>query len=156
MKRLFTYILALSLLPQITSAAVVVGKTEGTFAVSPKGAATYTIPLTIMKGMSDFKPELSLFYDSNAESGIMGQGWSIKGMHTITKVPKCIHFDSTSQGTAYALDGMRMILGIGVDGQIGALYKTEHDQGDIISITAAQNGTPTNFKVKSNDGSIYK
>lgn len=156
MKRLFTYILALSLLPQITSAAVVVGKTEGTFAVSHKGAATYTIPLTIMKGMSDFKPELSLFYDSNAESGIMGQGWSIKGMHTITKVPKCIHFDGTSQGTAYALDGMRMILGIGVDGQIGALYKTEHDQGDIISITAAQNGTPTTFKVKANDGSIYK
>lgn len=155
MKRLFTYILALSLLPQIVSAAVLVGKTEGTFALSPKGSATYTIPLTIQKGMSDFKPELSLFYDSNAENGIMGLGWSIKGMHTITKVNKCQHFDGTNQGKAYALDGMRMILGIGVDGQIGAMYKTEHDKGDIISITAMQNGAPATFKVKASDGSIY-
>lgn len=157
MKRLFTYILALSLLPQIASAIVVVGKTEGTFAVSPKGAATYTIPLTIPKGMSDFKPELSLVYDSQDGNGIMGLGWSIKGLHAITKVPKCKHFDGENfSGTAYALDGMRMILGIGVDGQTGALYKTEHDQGDIISITAAQNGMPTTFKIKAADGSIYK
>ena len=155
MKRLFTYILALSLLPQIAS-AVEVGKTEGTFAVSLKGAATYTIPLTIQKGMSDFKPDLSLFYDSNAENGIMGLGWSIKGLHTISKVNKCQHFDGTNQGKAYALDGMRMILGIGVDGQIGAMYKTEHEQGDIISITATQNGAPATFKVKAADGSIYK
>ena len=154
MKRLFTYILALSLLPQIASAATV-GKTEGTFAVSPKGAATYTIPLTVPKGMSDFKPELSLFYDSNAENGIMGLGWNIKGLHTISKVNKCQHFDGTSQGKAYALDGMRMILAVGADGQTGAIYKTEHDQGDIISITATHNGAPATFKVKASDGSIY-
>ena len=154
MKRLFTYILAFSLLPQIASA--VVGKTEGTFAVSPKGAATYTIPLTIPKGMSDFKPELSLVYDSQDGNGIMGLGWSVKGLHTISKVNKCQHFDGTSQGKAYALDGMRMILAIGADGQTGAMYRTEHDQGDIISITATQNGAPATFKVKASDGSIYK
>ena len=155
MKRLFTYILALSLFPQIASAAVLVGKTEGTFAVSPKGAATYTIPLTTPKGMSDFKPDLSLVYDSKDSCGIMGLGWSIKGMHTISKVNKCQHFDGTNQGKAYALDGMRMILASGTDGQTGAIYKTEHDQGDIISITATQNGVPATFKIKAADGSIY-
>ena len=154
MKRLFTYILALSLLPQITSTAAVVGKTEGTFAVSPAGAATYTIPLTILKGMSDFKPELSLFYDSKAGNGTMGLGWSIKGMHTISMVPKCYFYDGTDQGTAYALDGMRLLETNGANGQL--YYRTEHDQGDSIIITAAQNGTPTTFKIKAADGSIYK
>ena len=154
MKRLFTYILALSLLPQITSAAVIGGKTEGTFAVSAKGDATYTIPLTIMKGMSDFKPELSLFYDSNAESGIMGQGWSIKGMHAITKVSKCKHFDGTSQGTAYALDGMRLLETDDANGQL--YYRTEYDRGDSISITSYQNNAPATFEVKTMDGCTYR
>jgi YD repeat-containing protein len=152
MKRLFTYILALSLLPQIASAAVVVGKTEGTFAVSVKGAATYTIPLTIQKGMSDFKPELSLVYDSQDGNGIMGLGWSIKGMHTISTVSKCQYFDGTNQGTAYALDGMRLIETTSPNGQL--YYRTEHDKGDSISIK--QNGLNNWFQVKSIDGSTYR
>jgi len=156
MKRLFTYILALSLLPQIASAAVLVGKTEGTFALSPKGAATYTIPLTIPKGMSDFKPELSLVYDSQDGSGIMGLGWSIKGIQTISKVNKCNYLDGTSEGTAFALNGMRLLLKSGTDGQTGATYKMLHDCGDVISIAATQNGVPATFKVNAADGSIYK
>ena len=152
MKRLFTYILTLLLLPQIASASVVVGKTEGTFAVSAKGAATYTIPLTIPKGMSDFKPELSLVYDSQDGSGIMGLGWSIKGMHTISTVSKCKYFDGTNQGTAYALDGMRLIETTSPNGQL--YYRTEYDRGDSISLI--QNGSDIWFQIKSLDGCIYR
>ena len=39
MKRLLLYIIALMLLPQVAFAAVLVGKTEGAFSVSPSGAA---------------------------------------------------------------------------------------------------------------------
>ena len=153
MKRLYTYLIALSLLPQTISAvSPLIGRTKGTFAVSPKGAATYTIPLTILKGMSDFKPELSLYYDSQAGDGIMGLGWSIKGLHTITTVSKCQYFDDTTSGTAYALDGMRLLETTAPNGQL--FYRTEHDRGDSISLI--QNGQMPLFQVKSMDGSIYK
>lgn len=153
MKRLYTYLIALSLLPQtISAASPLIGRTKGTFAVSPKGAATYTIPLTILKGMNDFKPELSLYYDSQAGDGIMGLGWSIKGMHTISTVSKCQYFDGTKQGTAFALDGMRLLESTAPNGQL--YYRTEHDRGDSISLI--QNGQMPLFQVKSMDGSIYK
>ena len=161
MKRLFTYILALSLLPQIASAATV-GKTEGTFAVSPTGAATYTIPLKIQKGMSDFMPNLSLVYDSQASNGLMGLGWSIKGLSSISAIIDTQHFggsdDEITPGAdnAYALDGMRLLLKSGTNGHAGAVYKTVLDQSNIISITDFQNGTPATFQIKSKDGATYK
>ena len=64
MKRRSLYFLALSLVSQEFLASVLVGKTEGTFSLSPFGAATYSIPITVQKGMSDFVPEISLSYNS--------------------------------------------------------------------------------------------
>ncbi len=56
MRRLFLYILAICLFPQVMSASVLAGRPEGEFSISPSGAATYTIPIKIPSGPSDFGP----------------------------------------------------------------------------------------------------
>ena len=53
---MFLYILAICLFPQVMSASVLAGRPEGEFSISPSGAATYTIPIRIPSGPSDFGP----------------------------------------------------------------------------------------------------
>ena len=146
MKRIIIYLLAITLLPQIASAAV--GKTEGSFSVSPTGAATYTIPIKVQSGLSDFVPNISLVYSSQSGNGIAGMGFSISGLSAISIVPRSAYFDGhaeaiyTGEDNAFALDGQRLLLIEGPNGQTDATYRTENEQYNLISITASQNGTP--------------
>ena len=162
MKRILLYVIAVLLLSQDNYASVLVGKTEGTFSVSPSGAATYTIPITIQKGLSDFAPQISLSYNSQAGNGIAGLGWNISGLSAISVVPKNLYFDGQAEAldcgedNAFTLDGMRLLLTSGDNGQPGATYRTENEQYNIISITNSSHGTPATFQVKGADGSIYK
>ena len=162
MKRILLYIIAVLLLSQDIYASVLVGKTEGTFSVSPSGAATYTIPITIQKGLSDFAPQISLSYNSQAGNGIAGLGWNISGLSAISVVPKNLYFDGQAEAldcgedNAFTLDGMRLLLTSGDNGQPGATYRTENEKYNIISITNSSHGTPATFQVKGADGSIYK
>ena len=161
MKRTLLYLIAAIILPQTIIAAVLVGKTEGSFSVSPSGAATYTIPIKIQQGLSDFVPSISLSYNSQASNGIAGIGWNISGLSTISAVPKSVYFDGQAKAieegedNAYNLDGMRLLLKSGNNGQTGATYRTENEQYNIIKITASSNGTPATFQVKSTDGTTY-
>ena len=162
MKRFFLYFVALTLLPQTLSAAVLVGKTEGAMSVSPTGAATYTIPIKIQNGMSDFVPNISLTYNSQAGNGIVGMGFSISGLSAISIVPRSVYFDGhaeaiyTGEDNAFALDGQRLLLKSGNNGQTDATYRTENEQYSLISITSSSNGTPATFQVKTTDGTTYK
>ena len=58
----------------------VVGMVDGQFQVAPSGAATYTIPLKIPKGISGVQPDLALTYNSQGSNGLLGVGWSLSGM----------------------------------------------------------------------------
>lgn len=162
MKRILLFIIPVLLLSQDIYASILVGKTEGTFSVSPSGAATYTIPITIQKGLSDFSPQISLSYNSQAGNGIAGLGWSISGLSAISVVPKNLYFDGQAEAldcgedNAFTLDGMRLLLTSGSNGQLGATYRTENEQYNIISITNSSHGTPATFEVMSTDGSVYK
>jgi len=162
MKRLRLYLIALMLLPQVTFAAVLVGKTEGAFSVSPSGAATYTIPIKVQNGLSEFSPSISLTYNSQSGNGIAGMGFSISGLSAISIVPRSVYFDGqaeaiyTNEDNAFALDGQRLLLKSGNNGQTGATYRTENEQYSQISITSFANGTPATFQVKTTDGSTYK
>ena len=165
MKRILIYLLAIALLPQAVSAAVLVGKTEGVFSVSPTGAATYTIPIKVQSGLSDFVPSISLTYSSQSGNGIVGMGFGISGLSSISIVPKSIYFDNKAKAlskdddNAFVLDGMRLLQTNGADvdnGKTGAVYRTENEQYSLISITASQNGTPATFQVKATNGTTYR
>ena len=115
MKRFFLYLVALTLLPQALSAAVLVGKTEGALSVSPTGAATYTIPIKVQNGLSEFSPSISLTYSSQSGNGIAGMGFSISGLSAISIVPRSVYFDGqaeciySGEDNVFTLDGQRLL-----------------------------------------------
>lgn len=162
MKRIYSILFSLLLGLTVVRAAVLVGRTEGNLSVSPTGAATYTIPLNLQPGMSDFMPQLSLSYNSQSGNGLAGYGWNVSGLSAISIAPRNVWFDGTAEciyrgeDNAYYLDGMRLLLVSGMNGQAGAIYRTENEQYSRIEITSMLDETPATFTVKTTDGTTYK
>jgi|GEM_PF-1486178 len=130
----------------------VVGMVDGQFQVTPNGAATYTIPLKIPKGISGVQPDLALAYNSQGGNGMLGMGWSLSGLSAIYRCPKNLAQDNQVRGVkfdssdALCLDGQRLVLVSGTHFQNNAEYRTEIDNFARVTY----NGTY--FTVKSKDG----
>ncbi|GHT18483.1 hypothetical protein FACS189429_5090 [Bacteroidia bacterium] len=99
------------------SAQTAVGSISGSFAVSPTGAATYTIPIEIPAGINGVQPNISLVYNSQGGNGVAGVGWGISGLSAISVMPRTIFSNNAVSGlnldasnTDYALDGNRLVL----------------------------------------------
>ena len=67
------------------SAQATFGRTAGTFAVSPTGAATYSIPVWVPPGPRGLQPAIRIAYSSSAGLSTLGTGWSIAGLSAITR-----------------------------------------------------------------------
>lgn len=88
--------------------------TGGGFAVSPSGAATYTIPLRVPAGVAGFEPQLALSYSSQGGNGLAGMGWTIAGFSAVTRCPGTLAQDGVNwpDGTnqdRFCLDGRRLV-----------------------------------------------
>jgi len=91
----------------------------GNFAVSPTGAATYTLPIAIPPGIAGMAPNLNLVYNSQGGNGIAGQGWEMTGLSTIhvcrrtlvqdgEATPLTPFDEATSDPPAICMDGKRL------------------------------------------------
>ncbi|RNC63246.1 SpvB/TcaC N-terminal domain-containing protein, partial [Proteiniphilum sp. X52] len=131
-----------------------VGEIPVTSSVTPAGAMTYNVPVEVSPGKQGAQPKLSISYNSLAGNGVMGVGWNIGGLSSISRIGKSIHYDGKSQGVAltkddaFVLDGTRLIKLSETSTQIN--YETE--QG-LVKVTAFLSGSIVRyFEVRYPDG----
>ena len=77
------------------------------------------------------QPDISLQYNSLSGGGLLGVGWSIQGLSSITRCAQTLDQDEIRHGIdfsyddRYCLDGQRLIAITGTDGGEGTKYRTE-------------------------------
>ena len=129
--------LSLALKAAIPNSALV-GQTTGSFSVTPSGSASYTIPIQLPPNVGGVQPNLSLSYDSSAGNGLLGVGWQLSGLSSISRCSTTLERDGYIDGVdfdandQFCLDGQRLV------NLSGSAYRTELD--DFSTINGGVNG----------------
>lgn len=139
------------------------GTIEGDLEVTNRGEAQYTVPLVLPPGRAGLEPNLALTYNSAAGNGDLGQGWSLSGLHRITRCPETISQDGISRGTkdslaggsyqsgALCLNGARLIRIAGSNAELE--FRTEIDTG-VKVVAANSDDLNAGFLAYYSDGRI--
>ncbi|MCL1127410.1 FG-GAP-like repeat-containing protein [Shewanella surugensis] len=131
------------------------GLTAGEFRVNESGAATYSLPFSLPTGKAGVKPSLGLAYNSQGREGIAGMGWDLQGMSAISRcgstrlldgVVRPVEFDENDN---FCLDGQRLLLKSGEQGQPDSTYVTEIDSQLVITYKSDDS-----FEVEAKDKSL--
>lgn len=135
------------------------GPIAGTYEVTPNGEATYSLPLAVLPGINGLTPEVSLNYASGAGNGLLGVGWSVAGLSSITRCPKTfrmngeprqVTFSSVGTGNAgddqACLDGVPML-------RDGDVFRTKIENFSKIEQLIDANNEPY-WKVWARDGRV--
>jgi RHS repeat-associated protein len=139
-----------------------VGRINGKTTVSPSGGAGYSIPIELPQGTNGLGPTLSLEYNSHNSVGIAGLGWEISGLSSIYRVSKTIYNDNIissvrfDNNDAFALDGNRLILTSGTNGNDGATYATETETFSRVMAKGNLGGGPNWFQIETKDGLLME
>jgi RHS repeat-associated protein len=134
----------------------------GKFQVNAAGAATYTIPIALPPGIAGMTPSLTLEYNSQAPSGILGMGWSLGGLPVLTRCAATIAQDGRRGAVTYTstdrfcLDGQRLVAISGAYGGDGTEYRTEVDSFSRIVSHGNAGGGPAWFEVHTKSGQIMQ
>jgi hypothetical protein len=113
--------IALSAQAQTTVAGAVAGQ----FSVTSGGSANYRLPIQVPSGTAGVEPRLELVYGGGGNS-MLGLGWSLNGLSSITRCPRTMPQDGVRGGVKYdandrlCLDGQRLMLVSGTYGQANA------------------------------------
>ena len=143
----------------------VVGAIGGTVNVSALGGAVYSIPIEVLPGKDGMQPTLSVTYNSQAGNGLLGYGWNLTGISSITRCGRTIYHDLTSTNDAvdytndrFMLDGQRLlsISNNKTYGQSGCEYRTEVDNISKIKSYGGDGQNPEKFKVWTKDGLLIE
>jgi hypothetical protein len=130
----------------------------GAFAVSPSGAATYRIPIQVPPGVAGMQPNLEVIYNSQSGNGLLGQGWGLSGLSTVTRCPRTQAQDGIRAGVnldandRFCLDGQRLILVSGTYGVAGSEYRTEIESFSKVTAVGSAGTGPASFVVKTKSG----
>ncbi len=128
---------------------------RGSLDVSPTGAATYSIPISLPPGTMGMQPNLAIVYNSQAGNGILGLKWGLSGLSAISRSGKNLFSDNTVDGISYSdnaaddaltLDGNRLVKAS--DGTFRTKVET------FSRITANGSGTTSWFKVEYKNGQV--
>jgi hypothetical protein len=138
------------------------GRTQGSFGVSPSGAATYTIPVWMPPGPNGITPSIALSYNSQGGNGLGGVGWSLGATSSIERCARTKHQDGAaasvdlSLNDRFCMGGNRLRVQSGSYGAAGSTYFTEiADYSRITAYGTAGNG-PQSFVVEAKNGLKYE
>lgn len=163
MKRFFVILCVI--FPMLTLAQVsegggkVFGFVEGTINVSMYGGATYYLPIDIPQGVNDMQPSLGIVYNSQSGNGLLGYGWNLSGISTISRTGSTLYHNGKmteadfSDDDCFLLDGQRLVL-VAHSGNTYD-YKTENDEFSRIRFTK-ENGYFSKCEVRLENGNIIK
>lgn len=144
------------------STALPVGSTSGTIDVTPTGAATYSIPIFVSPGTAGMQPSISIVYNSQGGNGLLGIGWDIGGLSSISRTPKTVYHDGMADGIdlqytdRFAMDGNRLIAPTSDYGLNGTVYGTEVETFSKITSNGTAGNGPEWFKVETKNGDILE
>jgi RHS repeat-associated protein len=141
-----------------------VGRTVGEFDVSASGAASYSIPIWTPPGPKGVAPTISLEYNSQADNGVLGVGWTLAGLSSIERCPSTAAQDGASRevrldtSDKFCLDGMRLRkTGSIAYGNVDSTYQTEFADFSETRLTSAPSGIGAEaFEVRTKDGLTRK
>jgi RHS repeat-associated protein len=131
------------------------GSLSGKLSVSPSGAASYTVPISMPPGVAGMAPSLSLTYSSQGKDGMAGQGWDLTGTSMIHLCPKTRAQDGISApivgsdtlaNNGVCLDGQRLLE------TTPGTYKLESEDFSTISRTQPPNANDTMFSIVTKAG----
>jgi RHS repeat-associated protein len=151
----------LGVLLHAPESSAAVGRTSGSFNVTPSGTATYTIPIFTPPGPNGMQPSVALAYSSSAGVGYVGRGWSITGFSSIERCNKTIAQDGASapvylvSDDGYCLDGNRLKLQSGSYGWSGSVWATEIADFSRITATSSAFAGPGSWTVERKDGTTW-
>lgn len=138
-----------------------VGVVDGVINIGPTGATNYTIPIYTSPGTNGHTPNVSLAYSSQAGNGIVGMGWNITGMSSITRSAKNMYEDGTSTKIKFkfsewpklSYDGQSMVQTAG-GYDLNAEFEIKSTKSiKIIPLELASNGEEyKSFKVITKEG----
>ncbi|NRD72028.1 VCBS repeat-containing protein [Shewanella sp. VB17] len=107
------------------------GLTAGQFSVNEAGAASYSLPFALPSGIAGVAPQLALAYNSQSGEGLAGTGWNLQGISAISRCGSAKLIDGVNRPVTYdandhyCLNGQRLLLKSGVEGQPNSTYVTE-------------------------------
>lgn len=129
---------------------------SGSFDIGPVGNATYNIPVDLPPGTAGLKPDISIVYNSFSGDGVMGKGFSLSAVSSITRANTTffhngyisdIKFDDTDK---YMLDGNRLMYNTTTH-----QYRTEINPYSQIKIISP-NTSSAYFEVRTKEGLIME
>jgi YD repeat-containing protein len=126
------------------------------------GAAIYHIPIVVPPGTNGVAPALSINYNSMAGNGILGRGWSLSGLSSISRVPGRLFYDDDvfpvnfDANDRFSLDGQHLIGLTGTYGTNGAIYGTEVEDYAVITSHDIFGTGPLYFTVESKHGIVLE
>jgi RHS repeat-associated protein len=142
----------------ITPAAV--GTQDGAFSVNASGGASYQMDLDVPPGTQGVQPSLSIWYVSQSTNGLLGNGFALQGLSSITRCQATAKLDGYNGGVGfdakdrYCLDGQRLVkISGGSDyGAAGSVYHTEYETWTKVVANGTCGSGPCSFTVTNKDG----
>ncbi|GEN08368.1 RHS repeat-associated core domain-containing protein [Myxococcus fulvus] len=107
------------------------GKLTDQFSIDKDGGASYAFELKVPPGTNGLAPTLGIAYNSGGGDGLLGVGWGLSGLSSITRAGRTVAQDGQHGSVNYdlddrfILDGQRLMAVSGAYGQPQAVYHTE-------------------------------